>query len=189
MGERLSNFVVRHRSLTSLSLPLAKFKVPSSGWRRGLISIARLEGMMRGRERVVTLGRKGRGRRITFYDSPLFPLSNPPLYLRAGLYLAERPIRYVETPSNPLSRGPSNAKSFPPLLRRGGGGKTATRGGGGLGRTMPLHCTGWGSLLRARRAGDLGANARNRSVPSSPAGLPCLTRGGAMHRTILHFYY
>lgn len=168
MGERLSNFVVRHRSLTSLSLPLAKFKVPSSGWRRGLISIARLEGMVRGRERVVTLGRKGRGRRITFYDSPLFPLSNPPLHLRAGLYLAERPIRYVETPSNPLSRGPSNAKSFPPLLRRGGGGKTATRGGGGLGRTMPLHCTGWGSLLRARRAGDLGANARNRSVPSSP---------------------
>lgn len=51
---------------------------------------------------------------------------------------------------------------------------------GGLGRTMPLHCTGWVSLLRARRAGDLGANARNRSVRPSPsplAGLPCLTRG------------
>lgn len=41
---------------------------------------------------------------------------------------------------------------------------------------MPLLCTGWGSLLRARRAGDLGANARDRSNPRR-------TDGGAMHPT------
>ena len=37
---------------------------------------------------------------------------------------------------------------------------------------MPLHCTGWGSLLRARRAGDLGANARIDPTPSD-IGVQC----------------
>lgn len=90
-------------------------------------SSARLEGMTRERE--------SEGR-IIFYDSLL---SNPSS-LTVVYTLAERPIRYVETPSNPLSRGSSNAKSFPPLLRRGGGGKTAARGGWvGEGDAIALH--------------------------------------------------
>lgn len=83
MGERLSNFVVRLRSLTSLSLPLAKFKVPSSGWRRGLISIARLEGWWEGgREWSRSEGREEEeGSHFTialFSASPPFQPSPPP---------------------------------------------------------------------------------------------------------------
>lgn len=135
----------------------------------GFISTARLEGMTRERERG-TEG--GGGRRIIFYHSPLFLPTLPPLTtFLTVVYTSLRGGRYVETPSNhPRAAAPRTQSLFHPFLAA-----AAAEGGGW--RAMPLHCTGWGSLLRARRAGDLGANARNRSEPPPPPCLPCLTRG------------
>lgn len=160
MGERLSNFVVRHRSLTSLSLPLAKFKVPSSGWRRGLISIARLEGMVRGRERVVTLGRKGRGRRITFYDSPLFRLAPfPTLPSTSELVYTSLRGRYATSrhPPTPWAADPRTQSLFHPFFAAAAAGKR-----------RPEVVEGWGGRCHCTALGEGHYSEQGEPVTSAP---------------------
>lgn len=70
-----------------------------------------------------------------YFTIALFSYPPPSNHLSdGGLYLAERrPIRR-DTLQPPSSRCPSNAKSFPPLLGRGGGG-----GWGVEGDAIALH--------------------------------------------------
>lgn len=123
-----------------------------------------------------------------FYDSPLSPPPHPHSRLRLVYTL----LRDYAAPRHPLtpSAATPRAKSCCPSAWEGNGrpGAKGQGAGGGWVSTMPLHCTGWGSLLRTRRAGDLGANARNRSNPSSPSN-PCTSDTGVQCTVQCSFYY
>lgn len=165
----LSNFVVRHRSLTSPTLPpLPKFKVPSSGWCQGSSAPLDWRGW---RERERERGTEGGGgRRIIFYHSPLF-LPPPSNHLSdGGLYLAERrPIRR-DTLQPPSSRCPSNAKSFPPLLGRGGGG-----GWGVEGDAIALH---WVRVITPSKASRWPRRQRPESIRAPPPAVSAVSDTG-----------
>lgn len=107
-----------------------------------------------------------------YFTIAFFP--TPPLWRWFILSLRGR-YATSRHPPTPWAADPRTQSLFHPFFAVAAAGKRRPEEGG-LGRAMPLHCTGWGSLLRARRAGDLGANARNRSVPSSSSSSPSTVR-------------